>query len=391
MRSPGLPDRPWPGRRVHARRCLPWRVGTSSKSPRAGGTHWRSTAATACWPLETTRAGSAARPSAPASSPHALWRGCREAPFCLLRLGATTAPSWWIEAAAWRQLASVSGSREWPCHCPASRLCSLRLLLLHSQTRRRSPAAMRLPCPAGPCLARRPHGEQWCALPLPDLLQLTSQAAAQPAGRASLDAVVAAVGMLFSCPGYLLEALCLRQQQQQQQQQQQDGQQGAAGGLGGTGPMDVDRAADVTPAQQGAAQQQAPEAPQQRGASDPQAPLSQQQQQRAAAAPQRGKGCGGLDVPRIAATYQALLRLYDPAVVAALGSSCLRLLDSERGRGSCLVNTRQSRGGPTGCCSRPCGRPALTHTCGSCRADSPSILCTCTVPCEPLLQCWSAS
>ena len=31
--------------------------------------------------------------------------------------------------------------------------------------------------------------------------------------------------------------------------------------------------------------------------------------------------------------YQALLTLYDPQIPTALGSACLRLLESERGRG----------------------------------------------------------
>ncbi|KAL4425546.1 hypothetical protein ABPG75_009562 [Micractinium tetrahymenae] len=198
----------------------------------------------------------------------------------------------------------------------------------------------------GPCLAQRPHGEQWCALPLPDLLQLTGQvAAAQQADRASVEAVIAAVEMLFSSPGYLLQAFSRRHREQQQQQQQQSNhqaqqqqdkrpeqqqgqqqhhqqqQQQQAGeqqmAAAGAEPMDIDQAPGAQHAQQGAAQQH--------GASEAQQP--QQQQEPAPAAPRQGDGCGGLDVPRIAATYQALLRLYDPAVVTALGSTCVRLLD----------------------------------------------------------------
>ena len=202
------------------------------------------------------------------------------------------------------------------------------------------------PTPAGPC-ATRPHGAQWCPVELPDLLELTAQAAADTDDRARLEAVTAAVESIFSSPGYLLAAFSVQQQhpaaetqQQQPQQQQPVLSSGAAAqaGAGGVQPMDASPV-EQPPAANGAAGADLQHAGQQ-GAAEAAIGGTQQQQEGRQQQPQ----AGGLDLQRIGATFQALLKLYNPAVVAAVGNTSVHLLDSERGdtaaaRWSCCADS----------------------------------------------------
>ena len=180
----------------------------------------------------------------------------------------------------------------------------------------------------GPC-ADRPHGEQCCAVQLPGLLQLAAEASAtkgDPAAqKAKLEAVMAAVEAVFASPGYLLAA-CRRQPQRRRPSSEEQGLAGEAA----TEPMDSSPRAEQQEQQEGvadaglAAEQEGHATHAQQTAAGPAAASQQQQQQQ-----QQQPDDAGLDLQRIAAIYQALLKLYDADVAAVLGHTCVRLLDSE--------------------------------------------------------------
>lgn len=131
------------------------------------------------------------------------------------------------------------------------------------------------------------HGEQYCAVQLPDLLQLTADAAAQAGDKGRQAALIAAVETVFASPGYLLAAFKQRLQQPaaaaaaaDSPHQQQPGDAAAAA----EGQQDGERQAAVAADKSSAQQQQ-----------------EQRQHQ--------------VDTERIGATFSALLKLYDTEVV----------------------------------------------------------------------------
>ncbi|KAI3438759.1 hypothetical protein D9Q98_001177 [Chlorella vulgaris] len=139
------------------------------------------------------------------------------------------------------------------------------------------------PNAVGPHTSRL-HGSHLCAVELPDLLQLTAQAAARKGDRGAVEDVMMGIGSTFGCAGYMLHAFSSQSHSSSQQQQQQPQQQ-------------------------------------QETASPQPPPIEQQQVQRRKAA------AAALDVASIGATFEAVLKLYEPDLVAALGNACVRLLD----------------------------------------------------------------
>ena len=182
------------------------------------------------------------------------------------------------------------------------------------------------PAPAGPCAART-HGAQCCPVVLPDLLELTALEAADKDDRARMEAVAAAVESIFSSPGYLLAAFSAQQVQPS----------GAAqADAGGAQPMDVSPVEQPAVAA-GARLDEAQQAGQQ-GAAEAVPGGAQQQEE-------RPREVGGLDLQRVGATFQSLLKLYDPAVVAAVGNTSVHLLDMLERFLNSLAQQQQDAGG----------------------------------------------
>jgi hypothetical protein len=162
---------------------------------------------------------------------------------------------------------------------------------------------------------------------VPHLLALAQAAAAAGGERQAVDAVLAGIECVFGSPGYLLAAFSKRRRapspsegeppgQQAQQAQQpghlQEQQLEQRRGEGG----------EAEPMAEG--EQEGP-----RGQQQP--ADSQRLEQERQRGPAGGRPGADLDVGLIGDTLQALLRLYEPEVVTALGNACVRLLDSEQG------------------------------------------------------------
>lgn len=75
----------------------------------------------------------------------------------------------------------------------------------------------------------------------------------------------------------------------------------------------------------------------QRGEAEAATGGAQQHHQQQEEGRQQQREAGSLDLQRIGATFQALLKLYDPSVVAAVGNTSVHLLDSEQGE-HCMLH-----------------------------------------------------
>ena len=310
------------------------------------------------------------------ASPLRSWcMGCQRGPSCLWQPAAPTRRWWLIETAAHSLGPSVSsaGAAVPETACSQVSFESSVRGSLAAGVRNAHAAAPS----AGPCVTHR-HGDQWCPVEVPDLLQLTAQAAAHKGDRSALEDVMAAVESTFGSPGYLLASLSRQptrpassagaantggtQQQGIQQRQEQQGEDGA-----GPQPMDSSPRA------------QAPASAAFFADGRPQQQQQQQGEEAAAAA-----ACG-LDVERAGTVYQALLKLYEPEVVATLGNACVRLLDSEWRPasaccGSCFFLRMRNSGDVA--CSPAAAVPWDAHL-PPLRSWPP--------PAAAVLQCWRSS